>query len=101
MAHHDRYRHFFIAENRLCHPDEEFLLHMDFPRCFIRYRLSEGYFASFEEFYGAIADVQWIDGERPSKKVQERILTDAWNFLALDERMLEEDLDQMEDEEEY
>lgn len=95
---HDRYVHFYVAENRLCHDGFEFMLHMDFPRCFIKYRLSDGYFASFDEFYGSIADVQWIDGERPDHATQQRILTDAWNFLALDEARLEEDLENMNDD---
>lgn len=99
MAVNDRYIHFYIAENQLCHPGYEFILHMVEPRCFIKYKLTDGYFASYEEFYGAVADVQWIDGERPGALVRDRILTDAWNFLALDERRLEEDLNAMDEDE--
>lgn len=99
MATNDRYTHFYIAENQLCHPGHEFILHMVEPRCFIKYKLADGYFASYEEFYGSVADVQWIDGERPDKHTQDRILTDAWNFLALDEARLEEDLTDIDDEE--
>lgn len=54
----NQYIHFYIAENHLCHAGIKFILHMDFPRCFIRYKLADGYFASFDEFYGAVADVQ-------------------------------------------
>lgn len=96
----ERYIHFYIAENQLCHPGYEFMLHMVEPRCFIKYKLSDGYFASFEEFYGSVADVQWIDGDKPSEAEQHRILTDAWNFLALDEQMLDEDLNAFNDEDE-
>lgn len=99
MADLSRYTHFYIAENRLCHEGYEFLLHMDFPRCFIKYKLADGYFASYEEFYGSVAEVQWIDGEKPDVRTQQRIMTDAWNFLALDEQKLEEDLEAMDDDE--
>lgn len=98
MADLSRYTHFYIAENQLCHPGYEFLLHMDFPRCFIKYKLADGYFANYEEFFAHVADVQWIDGERPGALVRDRILTDAWNFLALDERRLEEDLNEMDED---
>lgn len=94
----ERYVHFYIAENQLCHPGHEFILHMDFPRCFIKYKLADGYFASYDEFYGAVADVQWIDGEKPSEAEQQRILTAAWNFLALDEQRLEEDMEDIEND---
>jgi hypothetical protein len=96
---HNQYIHFFIAENKLCFPDEEFLLHMDFPRCFIRYKLGEGYFSGFDEFFASVAEVQWIDGVKPVAEEQNRILTAAWNFLAEDERKLEDDLNAMEEDE--
>lgn len=88
----EQFKHFYIAENQLCHPGEEFLLHMDFPRCFIRYRLADGYFADFDEFFDHVADVQWIDGEKPDEATQRRILATAWSFLAIDEERLDRDL---------
>lgn len=94
----DRYHHFYIAENALCHPGIEFLLHMDFPRCFIRYRASAALFANYDTFVADIADVQWMDGERPDEATQARILTDAWNFLVLDEQRLNDGLDAMEND---
>jgi hypothetical protein len=94
----ERYTHFYIAENQLCHPGYEFILHMDFPRCFIRYKLGEGYFSGYDEFFASVAEVQWIDGVKPSEAEQQRILTAAWNFLALDERLLEGDIDAINDE---
>lgn len=55
-------------------------------------------FASFEVFFGNIAEVQWIDGEVPDKKTQEQIFIEAWNFLCLEERILEEELGDMDDD---
>ena len=85
--------HFFIGENKICFPDEEFIFKMDFPRCMIRYKLSDGYFSGYDEFFNNIAEVQWIDGEIPSQLEQSTILTNAWNFLALEEKRLESDLE--------
>lgn len=94
----EQYMHFFIGENRMCFPEEEFILHMDFPRCLIRYNIGESMHVDYDEFYQSVARVEWIDGERPSPEEQQRVLTDAWNFLALDERLLEEfDPDEEED----
>lgn len=92
----ERFRNYFIGENNLFFPDEEFILKMDFPRVFVRYKLNEGYFADFDDFFANIAEVQYIDGERPSQKEQDKILVDIWNFLALDEARLEDDLENMD-----
>lgn len=94
-----QYTHFLIGENRLCHPGYEYILKLDEPRLYIKYKLSEGYFADYNDFYENIADVQWIDGTPPAKDEQQRILTDAWNFLCLDERLLEEDLNDTDEDE--
>jgi len=93
----NQYTHFLIGENRLCHPGYEYILKLDEPRLYIKYKLSEGYFADFDEFYESIAEVQWLDGA-PSQDEQSRILTEAWNFLCLDEALLEADLYPEDDE---
>jgi len=80
-------------------PDEEFIFKMNYPRVFVRYSLDDGYFADFDEFFANIAEVQYIDGERPSEKEHIAIITDIWNFLALDERMLENDMADIDIEE--
>lgn len=95
----ESHKYWWIGENHQWYPEEEVLIHLNFPRCFIRYNVGDAFFAEFEDFYNNIAEVQWIDGERPSKDEQDRILTDAWNFLAIEERILEEDLANMEIEE--
>ena len=50
-------------------------------------------YADYEEFYKGIADVQFLYGERPDEDEVNRILTEGWNYLALEERKLDEDLD--------
>lgn len=88
----ERFKHYFIGENKLFFPNEEFILKMDEPRVFVRYTLNEDYFSDFDEFFENVAEVQYIDGNRPGKQEQQKILTDIWNFLCLDERLLENDL---------
>ena len=98
----EAHKHWWWGENKQWFPEDETLIRMDFPRCFIRYNLGDAYFASFEEFYESIAEVQWMDGEKPSKRVQEQIMTEAWNFLAIEERLLEEDLENIDlDDEDF
>lgn len=94
----ERFKHFFIGENKMFFPDEEFILHLGFPRCFIRYDLAEGMTTDFDAFIARIAEVQWIDGHAVSESDKARVLRDAWNFLALDERLLEDDLDALDED---
>lgn len=83
--------HFWLGENKQHFPEYETIFKLSEPRVFIKFRVDLAMFASYEEFVGGIADIQWIDGA-PSKKEQDVILTDAWNFLAIEERILEEDM---------
>ena len=88
----EEHKYWWWGENRQWYPGEETLIRLQFPRCFIRYKLGDAYFASFDDFYNRIAEVQWLDGKRPSKKEQEEILIEAWNFLAIEEYILEDDM---------
>lgn len=92
------FRHYVWGENRIHHPEEEFIIKMSFPRLYIRYRLEDSMFADFDEFFASIAEVQWMDGKDgiPSKKEQQRIFTEAWNYLCLEERILEQDMNDMD-----
>lgn len=89
----DQYKHFLIGENRLCHPGYEYILKLDEPRLYIKYKLKQGYFADYDEFFSSIAEVQWLDSPPPTPEEKEQILSDAWDFLALDEELLDSDLD--------
>jgi hypothetical protein len=94
----EAYMHFYLAENKITHPDFEYIIHLAEPRCFIKYKVELAMFASFEEFFNHIAEVQWIDGVKPSIEVQKTMLTNAWNYLAIEERILEDDMNKMEEE---
>ncbi len=93
----ESHKHFFLGENKQWFPTEEFIVHMAEPRCFIRFVTELGIFASFEDFFESIANVQWIDG-RPSEEAVEETLRNAWNFLAIEEEILEEFMDGEEEE---
>lgn len=88
---YEQYKHFFIGENRLCAPGEEIILKLSEPRCYIRYSTEEGFMSGYDDFMSRVADIQWLDGKAPTEPEKEQILETAYNFLALDERLLESD----------
>lgn len=94
----ERYVSFFLAENRITHPEYEYIIHLAEPRCFIKYRVRLAMFAGYDEFYDSIAEVQWLDGQAPDADIREQLLTDAWNYLCIEERILDADYGEMEDE---
>lgn len=89
-------KHFYLGENHIFFPDEEFIIHMAEPRCFIRFNIEGAFTASYDQFFESIADVQWIDG-KPLLNEINIVLTNAWNFLCIEERLLEE----YDDEEDF
>lgn len=99
----DKFKNFFWGENKLFFPDEEFVIKLSYPRVFVRYHVGESYFASFDEFWQSIAEIQYIDGERPPEKEHMNIMTDIWNYIALEERQLEDDLsnEELDDDDLY
>lgn len=96
----EAHKHYWLGENRQHFPEFETIIRMHDPRVFIRFRTDLAMFAGFDEFVGSIAEIQWIDG-KPNEDMQLEILTDAWNFLAIEERILEDDLADMEEDEDY
>ena len=88
----EKYKHFVWGENNISQPYQQtYIIKLDFPACSIRFDYSKGMFASFEEFYQNIADIQFFTGDRPNKEKVDEILIDAWNFIALEERKLDDD----------
>ncbi len=92
----EKFRNYFWGENNLFFPDEEFVIKLSYPRIFVRYKVGDGYFANFDEFFENIAEVQYIDGERPSEEEQNRLLIDIWNYIGLEERRLEGNLNDVD-----
>lgn len=94
----DKFKHYIIGENQICFPGVEYILKLDFPRVYIKYNLSDAYFADFNQFYNSFAEVQWLDGVAPDTETQKEIFINAYNFLCLDERLLENDLEDLANE---
>jgi len=87
----DKFKNFFWGENKLFFPDEEFVIKLSYPRVFVRYNIADS-MTDFNSFIHEIVEIQYLDGERPSEREQKEILTDIWNYIALEERQLEDDL---------
>lgn len=97
----EAHKHYWWGENHQHFDGEETIIKMSYPRVFIRYKLSDAYFADFDEFYNSIAEVQWFDGDEVSEKKKMEIFIEAWNFLAIEERLLEEDLEDIDEDDDY
>lgn len=94
----ENYKHFVWGENNISQDRQQtYIIKLDHPACSIRFDYSEGMFAGFEEFYNHIADVQFFTGDRPEEEEVKEILIDAWNFMGLEEKRLDEWENQMED----
>lgn len=87
--------HWWFCENIVSHNGEIGLLRMDFPRVFVLIRdYAEAYPCEFEDFKEHIAEVNFFTPSERADADIDSILTEAWNFLALEEeaedRMAEE-----------
>lgn len=87
----ESHKHFWLGENKQHFPEYETIFKLSDPRAFIKFRVDLAMFATFEEFVCHIAEIQWIDG-RPDKRTQDEVLIDAWNFLIIEDRILEQDM---------
>ena len=87
----ERTKNWWYCDNIVTHRGQIGLLHMDFPQVFILIRdEKDAYFATFEEFKNKIAEVNFFDSTDREKTNIEELLTDAWNFMALQEEIEEE-----------
>jgi hypothetical protein len=80
----DDFKNYFIGKNNLYFPDFEFVIKLSFPRVFVRYKTTKGYYSDFDKFFSNIADVQYLEGKRPSEFEHYQILTDIWNFITME-----------------
>ncbi|MGW8317107.1 MAG: hypothetical protein ACWGNV_16035 [Bacteroidales bacterium] len=87
----DRFKNFYIGRNSLFFPGYEFVIKLSFPRVFVKYRLAEGYYSDFDKFFDTVAEVQYLEGTRPSENEQQRILNDIWNYLTMEKSQKQDD----------
>ena len=72
---------------------------MDFPQVFILIRdYGEAMFAGFDDFKDRIAEVNFFNPDDREGANIEEILTDAWNFLSLEEEEEERRYGEYEEE---
>lgn len=87
----DEFKNFYIGKNSLFFPEYEFVIKLSFPRIFVRYKVTEGYYSDFEKFFNNIAEVQYLEGEKPSENIHKQIITDVWNYLTMEKNPLRDD----------
>ena len=80
----DKFKNYYLGRNTLFYSDYEFVIKLSFPRVFVRYKITEGYYTDFNKFFNNIAEVQYLEGERPSETVQQQILDEIWNYITMD-----------------
>jgi len=80
----DKFKNYYIGRNSLFFPDYEFVIKLSFPRVFVRYRISEGYYTDFNKFFDNIAEVQYLEGDRPSEHKNQQILNEIWNYITME-----------------
>lgn len=91
----DKFRSWVWGENNILPERPNYLINLEYAVS-IRFDYELAMFASYEEFCDNIADVQFYTNRRPSEEEVERIIEEAWNFLAIEERILEEDLEDID-----
>lgn len=80
----NKYKNYYLGYNKLFFPDYEFVIKLSFPRVFVRFLRPEGYYTDFEKFFNNVAEVQFLEGNKPPQKEQERILNEVWDFLTME-----------------
>lgn len=89
-------RDWWICENIVDHRGQVGLLHMGFPRVFVLVRdYSALSSTTFEGFCEKHAELNFLNPQEREGADVEEILTDAWNFLAMEEAEEERLLDGM------
>jgi hypothetical protein len=80
----DKFKNYYLGTNKLFFPEYEFVIKLSFPRVFVRYKFAKGYYSDFEKFFENVAEVQYLEGEKPSKLEEQHIMNDIWNFLSME-----------------
>ena len=85
------YKNFYFGKNSLFFPECEFVIKLSFPRVFVKYIRTEGYYSDFDKFFDNIADVQYLEGKRPSEMEHNKIITEIWNFITMEKNPKRDD----------
>ena len=98
-----KYLNFILGENNISgNKRQMYIVKLDPPAVSIRFNYVDSVFADYDSFYKQIADVQFLCNDRPDDPEEvERILIDAWNFFVLEERKLDEDMQEPPDPDDF
>jgi hypothetical protein len=86
-----KFKNYYIGKNTLFSPEYEFVVKLSFPRVFVRYKLTEGYYYDFDKFFKNVAEVLYLEGHRPSENEQQQILNDIWNYITMEKNPKQND----------
>lgn len=87
----EKFYHWFIGDNNIRSDKPSYIANIDIG-IIIRFDDSISFNADFNEFFNGLADVQFFNGNRPSEDEVIRILTDAYNYMVIEDKILEQDL---------
>lgn len=89
----------WFCENLVNHEGMVGLLRLDFPRVFILMRdYSYTMYASYEDWVSQLIEVNFLDPKDREGADLDSVLTEAWNFMALQEDADEALYERLEDE---
>lgn len=96
----NRTANWWYCDNLIAHHDFVGLLSLNFPRVFILFRNQKDFVLdSFEEWKQGVAEINFLDPSDRKNADIDSILTDAWNFMALQEAKDEELYNDYKDDE--
>lgn len=87
----DKFKNFYLSKNSLFFSEYEFVIKLSFPRVFVKYKVTEGYYSDFDKFFNTYAEVQYLDGQKPSESEHQKILTDIWNYITMEKGSKQDD----------
>jgi transposase len=87
----EKFKNYYIGTNKLFFPEFEFVIKLSFPRVFVSYKRTPGYYTDFEKFFKNVAEVQYLEGEKPPKSEQQQIMNDIWNYLTMEKSANKDD----------
>lgn len=78
------FKNYYLGKNSLFFPEYEFVIKLSFPRIFVKFKTVEGYYSDFEKFFKNIAEVQYLEGEKPVEFDHQHILNEIWNYITME-----------------
>lgn len=86
-----KFKNYYTGKNTLFYPEYEFIIKLSYPRVFVKYKITEGYYTDFDKFFNNIAEVQYLEGDRPREIDQQQILDDIWDYITMEKGSNQDD----------